>query len=232
LNKKYGTVTMTEVLENSINTGMIWVEEKIGPARFKDYVEKFGFGKKTGIGLDTESAGDISSFSKNAPIYNANASFGQGFMVTPIQLAAAYSALANGGRVVKPRVIDEIRYPNGRVEKFEPETTGAVISPQTQKLINGMLISVIDNGSGYKRVKLDDYYVAGKTGTAQIAKGGKYSDESNHTFVGYFPATNPRFVLFVKYEAPQRQWAESTAAPVFKDVAKFLIDYYGIPPER
>lgn len=231
LNKKYGLVTMTNVLESSINTGMIWVEEKIGQTRFKEYVEKFGFGKKTGIGLDTETAGDISSLSKSSEIYFAVGSFGQGFTATPLQLITAYAALANNGRMPKPYIIDEIRYPNGQIEKTESQTE-VVISPNADKLITAMLISVVERG-GSRVTKLDNYYVAGKTGTAQIASRGEYSaDETNHTFVGYFPASDPKLVLFVKYETPQADWAESTVAPVFKDVAKFSLDYYGIPGDK
>lgn len=231
LEKKYGLVTMTNVLESSINTGMIWVEEKIGQKRFKEYVEKFGFGKKTGIGLETETAGDISSLSKSAEIYNAVGSFGQGLTATPLQLVTAYAALANGGKMPKPYIVDEVRYPNGKVEKTESQTE-VVISPNADKLITAMLISVVERG-GSKVTKMSDYYVAGKTGTAQIASRGEYAaDDTNHTFIGYFPASDPKFVLLVKYETPKANWAESTAAPVFKDIAKFSLDYYGIPGDK
>ncbi|MFH1789678.1 MAG: penicillin-binding protein 2 [bacterium] len=233
MEKKYGTVTMTQVLENSINTGVIWVQEKIGESRFKNYIERFGFGKKTGIKISGESAGNISSLSKNAPIYGANASFGQGFTVTPLQLATAYTALANNGKLMKPYVIEEIRYKNGKTEKIRPQVVETVISERTQKLITGMMISVVEKGNGYVAVKMDDYYIAGKTGTAQIASlQGGYSEESNHTFVGFFPAKQPRFVMVVKYEAPARQWAESTAAPTFKKVADFTLKYYGIAGDK
>ncbi len=231
LNKTYGLATMTNVLESSINTGMIWVEEKIGQSLFKDYVEKFGFGKKTGIGLDTETAGDISSLSKSAEIYFADGSFGQGLTATPLQLVTAYAALASGGLMPTPYIVDEVRHANGQVEKTEPQTE-VVISPNTDKLITAMLISVIEHGHSQTE-KLANYYTAGKTGTAQIASQGGYSaDDTNHTFIGYFPATDPKLVLLVKYEAPQKNWAESTAAPVFHDVEKFALDYYGIPGDK
>ncbi len=231
LNKTYGLATMTNVLESSINTGMIWVEEKIGQSRFKEYVEKFGFGKKTGIGLDTEAASDISSLSKSAEIYDAVGSFGQGFSATPLQLVTAYAVLANGGRMPKPHIVSEVRHPNGRVEKTELQTE-VVISPSADKLITAMLISVVERGHS-QAAKMANYYVAAKTGTAQIASRGEYSaDDTNHTFVGYFPASDPKLVLLVKYETPQANWAESTAAPVFKDIAKFTLDYYGIPGDR
>lgn len=232
LKATYGTVNMTKVLEQSINTGMIWVEEKMGIKRFKEYIESFGFGKKTGLKIDTEVAGDDSSFSQSAEIYGANASFGQGFSATPLQLADAYVVLANGGELLKPYIVKEARYADGHVEKTEPQTIGTVISSRAQKLITGMLISVVENGHGML-AKLNDYYVAGKTGTAQIASPtGGYSEASNHTFTGYFPANNPKFVLVVKYEAPQRQWAESTAAPTFKEVAEFTLKYYGIKGDK
>lgn len=231
LNKIYGLSTMTNVLESSINTGMIWVAEKIGQDRFKKYVEKFGFGKKTGIGLNTEAAGDISSLSKSAAIYNAVGSFGQGLTATPLQLVTAYAALANGGRMPKPYIVEEVRHANGQVEKTELQSE-VVISGNADKLITAMLISVVERGGG-KPAKMNDYYVAAKTGTAQIAVKGEYSAENtNHTFIGYFPASDPKFVLLVKYEQPKANWAESTAAPVFKDVAKFTLDYYGIPGDR
>lgn len=231
LNKTYGLATMTNVLESSINTGMIWVEEKIGQNRFLEYVEKFGFGKQTGIGLDTETAGDISSLSKSAEIYDAVGSFGQGLTATPLQLVTAYAALANGGRMPKPYIVAEVRHANGQIEKTDPQTE-VVISPNADKLITAMLISVVERGHS-QTAKMKNYYVAAKTGTAQIASRGEYSaDDTNHTFVGYFPASDPKFVLFVKYEAPKANWAESTAAPVFKDVAKFSLDYYGIPGDK
>jgi len=158
-------------------------------------------------------------------------SFGQGFTATPLQLVTAYAALANGGAMPKPYIIDEVRHANGRVEKTEPQTE-VVISANADKLITAMLISVVERGHS-QIAKMKDYYVAAKTGTAQIASRGEYSaDDTNHTFVGYFPASDPKFVLLVKYEAPQANWAESTAAPVFKDVAKFALDYYGIPGDK
>ena len=232
LNKVYGLATMTNVLENSINTGMIWVAEKIGRERFQAYVEKFGFGKKTGITVDTESAGDISSLEKKAEIYTAVGSFGQGLTATPLQVAAAYAAMANGGRMPKPYIVQEIRHANGQVERTTPVTT-IVISPETAKLITGMLVSVVEK-TYFKVAGLKNYYIAGKTGTAQIASkdGGYEKDKTNHTFVGFFPATDPKFVLLVKYEEPKQNWAESTAAPVFRDVAKFVLEYEGIPGDR
>ncbi len=231
LEKVYGLSTMTKVLESSINTGMIWVAEKIGRERFKEYVAAFGFGQKTGIGLDTESSGNVASLDQRAEVNMAAASFGQGLTATPIQLATAYSALANEGKMPKPYIVEEIRHPSGQVEKIEPQTE-VVISASTAKLITAMLISVVEKTYAAS-AGMKNYFVAAKTGTAQIPeKGGYKKDETNHTFVGYFPAKNPQFVLLVKYEAPKQNWAESTAAPVFKDIAKFTLDYYGVMGDK
>ncbi len=229
--KCYGEQTMTQVLEKSINTGAVWIEEKLGRERFLEYVEKFGFGKKTGISLNVEAGGDVSSLSKKGQIFGANGSFGQGFTVTPLQLAAAYAAIANEGKLPKPFIVEEVRYPNGKKERTALSVAEQVISPRAAKLLAGMLTSVVENH--YRAAKIDSYYVAGKTGTAQIAERGGYSDNrTNHTFAGFAPADRPRFVLVVKYEEPERAWAEQTALPVFRDVMKFALDYYGVAGKR
>lgn len=229
--KCFGTQTMTQVLENSINTGMIFVVEKLGRQKFHDYVEKFGFGEKTGIELNTEMPGDTSSLDKKGAIYSAVGSFGQGISATPLQLTTAYSALANKGNMAKPYIIQEIRYSNGKVEKTVPKISTGIISERASKLITGMLISVIENH--YKSARIPGYYVAGKTGTAQIAESGGYSEtRTNHTFAGFAPANNPRIVMVVKFGEPQRLWAEQTAMPVFKEVMKFALDYYAAPKDK
>lgn len=231
LNVCYGLATMTQVLENSINTGAVWVEKKIGQENFAKYVKNFGFGAKTGITLNAELAGDISSLDRKGEIFGANGSFGQGFTATPIQIASAYAAIANGGKLMKPYIVAEARYSDGRKEKTNPQTVNQVISPRAAKLAAGMLVSVVEKH--YHAAQIPHYYVAGKTGTAQISEKGAYSaDRTNHTFAGFAPADNPRFVLIVKYEEPQRKWAEQTALPVFKDVMQFALDYAGVPGDK
>lgn len=224
--KCYGKHTMTEALENSVNTTLAWVETLVTTPQFKMYIEKFGFGQKTGVELNTELAGDISSLSKRGAIFGANGSFGQGLTATPLQLAAAYSAIANNGKLPKPYVVEEVRYPDGRKTKTSP-TVDQIISSRAAKLLSGMLVSVVENH--YKSAKIDHYYVAGKTGTAQVAENGKYSDTRTiQTFAGFAPAEDPQFVLIVKYEEPDKEWAEQSTIPVFKDVMSFALTYYGI----
>ena len=228
----YGVSSMTSVLENSINTGAMWVEEKIGPERFKNYINKFGFGEKTGIELATETAGDIRSLDKKGEIWGAVASFGQGIMVTPLQLTVAYATLANGGNLLRPYIVAEKRYANGKIEKTDTMVNERVLSTRASKIVTGMLVSVIENGHS-KEAKSANYYLAGKTGTAQIAgKGGDLEHVTNHTFAGYGPASNPKIAVVVKYEQPERDWADSTVGPVFRDVMKFALEYLGVPRER
>jgi cell division protein FtsI/penicillin-binding protein 2 len=229
--KCYGNQTMTQVLENSINTGVIFVAEKVGKDNFQKYSQNLGFGEKTGIELSNEARGDVSSLDKNGLIYIATASYGQGITATPIQLASAYSAIANNGKLMKPFVVSEIRYGNGKKESFEPAIQGTAMSERTSKLVSGMLTSVVEKH--YTSAKIPGYYVAGKTGTAQIAEKGKYVEsKTNHTFAGFAPATSPEIVLVVKYENPQRAWAESTTLPVFREVMDFALNYYGIKKDK
>lgn len=231
LQKCYGTITITEALENSVNTAMIYLEEKLGAKQFFNYVKKYGFGEKTGIPIDTEVAGDISSLKKNGDIWGAVASFGQGISVTPLQLALAYSSLANGGKLPQPLVISEIRHADGKIEKFLPKTIDTIVSARAAKLTVGMMVSVIESSHG-QSARLKHYFMAGKTGTAQIAGKGGYTNETNHTFAGFGPAENPQLTLIVKYEMPDRQWAESTAAVTFKKSMDFAVKYLGLAEER
>lgn len=227
----YGLQTMTQVLEKSINTGAVWVEQKVGPESFQKYIAKFGFGDKTGIALNTEVSGDISSLQKKGEIFGANGSFGQGLTATPLQVASAYGAIANGGRLMQPFVVEEVRKESGEKEITAPRVVEQVLSEHAAKLLSAMLVSVVENH--YKAAKIPTYYVAGKTGTAQIAERGEYSvDRTNHTFAGFAPALHPELVLVVKYEEPDRKWAEQTALPVFKDVMQFALNYYAIPGDR
>ena len=226
---------MTQVLEQSLNTGAIFAAEKVGFDRFQDYIERFGFGKKTDIQLDTEVDGDIGALSKRGEIYLATASFGQGIAVTPIQLVTAFAAIANQGKLVKPYIVEEIRKNTGAVVQFAPETIREVISVQAATLLKGMMTSTVERGHG-KRAGVPGYYVAGKTGTAQIPRrdGPGYEQGATiGTFAGFAPVEDPRFVMLTRIDRPRGvQFAESTAAPLFGDIAKFLLQYFEVKPSR
>jgi cell division protein FtsI/penicillin-binding protein 2 len=228
----HGIKNMTEVLELSLNTGTIFAARKVGGDKFIQYVKDFGFGSKTNIDLAPEAGGDIKSLETGSEIYVATSSFGQGLTVTPLQMVKAYAAIANEGKLMQPYVVDKIISPDGIEEKTQSKIVGQVISPQTAKILGSMMVSVIQNGHGAK-AGVPGYLIAGKTGTAQVpdSKNGGYSDQVIHTFIGFAPYENPKFVMLVKLDNVKKgSFAESTATPIFGKIAKYMLDYYGIAP--
>ncbi|MDD5252204.1 MAG: penicillin-binding protein 2 [Patescibacteria group bacterium] len=233
--KANGWQTMTQVLEKSLNTGTIFAVRQLGAEDFRRYVEQFGFGTATGVELDYEAAGSVDALANKGDIWSATGSFGQGITVTPLQLAAAYGALANGGKLMKTHVVSEVRGSDGLVKRVEPTAVRQVVSQRTAGLVAGMLASVVENGHG-KRAGVPGYYVAGKTGTAQIPRkdGRGYETEvSIGSFAGFAPVDDPAFAMVVVLDRPRDvEWAESSAAPLFGDIAKYLLQYMKIPPTR
>lgn len=230
----HGVQTMTQVLEKSLNLGTIFAVEQMGKRTFKKYVEAFGFGEPTNISLDTESSGTIASLDKRGDIYAATASFGQGITVTPIQMVRAINAIANNGKMVEPYIVSAERTDSGEMIPHVPEKVSQVVSSRTATLLSGMLTAVVESGHG-GLAKVPGYYIAGKTGTAQIAKpGGGYDEhKTNHSFVGFGPVEDPAFTMIVKYEEPTNgAFSSSTAADTFGRIADFVLDYYHIPPNR
>ncbi len=231
----HGLQTMTQVLEKSLNTGTIYVARLIGRDAFREYVQRFGFGKKTGIGFQPEAKGDVSSLDRSGKIFMATASYGQGISATPLQMVAAFGALGNGGTLMKPYIVKTILHSDGTKEEIQPEPLGRAVSERTARLMSGMLVSVVENGHG-KRAGVPGYYVAGKTGTAQIpnpnGKGYLDGTQSIGSFIGFAPADNPKFAMIVTFDRPKLEWAESSAAPIFGEMAKFLLSYLHVPPDR
>jgi len=227
--KVWGKRTMKEVLQYSINTGAIFVAKKVGLERFRNWVKKFGFGEKTGIDLPNEIKGDIKNLSENKEIYLATASFGQGIAATPLQIVMSFAAIANGGKLMKPYIVKEIVSDNFSF-KVEPNEIRQVISPQTSEILKELLISAVKEGWG-KKAQVKGYLVAGKTGTAEVPYVKGYSKETVHSFVGFAPADNPKFVALVKLDNPTAsKFSDQTAVPTFGKLADFLLKYYEIPP--
>ncbi len=231
----HGLVDMNYVLENSLNTGSIFVMRQVGAKTFAEYVKNFGFGERTGVELGSEATGNINNLLRNKirDIDAATASFGQGISVTPLQMVSAYQVFANKGLQMKPYIIKEIRHSSGKVDYISPVTERQVVSEKTATTILGMLANVVENGHS-KKAAISGYYVGGKTGTAQIAVGGSYSkDHYNHTFIGIAPIDNPRFVIFSHIDSPEGvQYAEGSALPLWRDVASFILQYYQVPKTR
>ncbi|MFA5954387.1 MAG: penicillin-binding protein 2 [Patescibacteria group bacterium] len=231
-NKAHGVQTMTQVLEESLNTGAIYAMRQVGLSVFKKYLEDFGLGSVTGIDLEGEAAGNLKSLYQNNEIYAATASFGQGVTATPLQMVAAYAAIANNGKLMQPYLVQEVKHPDGSVETHSSKTVRQVINQRTSAQISGMLARVVTNGHG-KKAAVPGYVIAGKTGTAQIPRKDGKGYESGSTigsFIGYGPVSNPKFAMLVRIDRPQDvQFAESSAAPLFGDLAKFILQYYEVP---
>lgn len=232
----HGQMTMNEVLEKSLNTGAIFAMRQIGPEVFSQYVKNFGFGEKTGIELETESNGNLKNLQadKIQEIYAATASFGQGITVTPLQMLMSCAAIANGGILMKPYVVKEIVHPDGVKDITQPRQVRRVISERAATLLSGMLVNAVENGHAQK-AKVAGYYVGGKTGTAQVASESArgYGSRTIHTFIGLAPVEEPEFVMLVKLDDPKdARFAESSAVPLFGEIAEYLLDYLEVPKSR
>lgn len=232
--KSHGVNTMAQVLEHSLNTGTMFVQELVGNDDFLNYLINFGFGQRTDIDLPGELSGDITNLYSGRKINFLTASFGQGIAVTPIQLANAYSTIANGGRLMRPYIVEKIIRENGQEQKTAPELISIPITEQTSSKLKSMLVSVVDNGYD-KRAKVEGYEVAGKTGTAQIANGtGAYLEgQFVHTFAGFAPAYSARFTILIKMDKPKgTTFASNSLSATFKEITDYLLKYYNIPPTR
>lgn len=232
-NKAHGVRTMTQVLEESLNTGVIYVEKQLGNLQFYEYVKNFGFGQISGIETIGEVSGNISGLKELRNINAYTATFGQGIAMTPLQLANAFATIANGGELMKPHVVEKIDYGDGKEEVIRPQEERRVISKEASQDLARMMVSVVKNGHG-KKAGVPGYLVAGKTGTAQVPKkDGPGYEEGAHvgSFAGFAPAYDPRFAMLVKLDNPKNvEWAESSAAPTFGEMAKFMLDYFGVEP--
>jgi cell division protein FtsI (penicillin-binding protein 3)/stage V sporulation protein D (sporulation-specific penicillin-binding protein) len=231
-NKVWGTQTMTGVIKESINTGTVFAADLVGKDLFQGYVKKFGFGMKSGVELKTEEVGNIKSLSKSGAVFLATASFGQGLTATSLQMIQAYAAIANEGVMMKPTIVHAWRSQDGETVYQKPEEVRRVVSKKSAAEMTEMLRVAVEDGHG-RLARVPGYTVVGKTGTAQISgAGGKYTEDYNHAFIGFAPMNDPRFVMLIKFEAPSAKYSESTAVPTFGEVAKFLVEYLGITPDK
>ncbi len=220
--KAHGKLTMTQVIEGSVNTGAAFAENALGHDNFYEYLIKFGFKNETGIDLPGEILGSLRPLEvEKRDINFATASFGQGVSTTPVSLLRAMSAIANHGVMMKPYLNADL----------EPEVVGRVISEEASREVVDMMVSAV-NKAEIARIK--SYTVAGKSGTAQVPDFGRggYTDEVINTYVGFAPAYDPRFVILIKMDKPAgAPLAGLTVVPAFRDLAQFILNYYNVPPD-
>jgi cell division protein FtsI/penicillin-binding protein 2 len=233
--KVYNYINMTNVLEYSVNTGVIFAMRQMTVPVFAEYVKNFGFGQPTGIELQKEAIGNISNLKMKGEINQATVSFGQGIAVTPLQLINAFSAVVNGGKLMKPYIVSKVIRDDQVISETQPEIIRQVISPKSSIILKGMLVSVVENGH-VARAQIPGYRVGGKTGTAQVPDGrGGYKDNDSviTSFLGFAPFDNPKVVVLVKIDEPQSaRTGEGSAVPVFVEVAKFALQHFNIPQDK
>ncbi len=234
--KARGVVSMQEVLNQSLNTGATFAMQQMGKENFRRYFLNYGLGEKTGIDLPDEATGLVSTLNNNQDIEFATASFGQGISVSPIEITRALSTLGNGGLLIRPHIVKEIRYQTGLRTVIKPEVVRQVLKKSTSEEISRMLVEVVDTKLANGKAKLPFMTVAAKTGTAQMVDPSTkkyYADRYLHSFFGYFPAYSPRFLVFLYIKYPKNvQYASETLTEPFMNMTKFLINYYNIPPDR
>ena len=228
-NNKYNpNSTIVEVLQHSDNVGAGFVGNKLGKDKFLEYLKKFGFGYKTGIDLQGEEGGLVKELQDWSDVDLVTTSFGQGISVTGLQMTSALGAIANDGVFMKPQVVKKIHSAESEIN-LEPEVIEQVIKPVTASIMREMLLAAVEGGEA-KNLIPKGYRVGGKTGTAQVAFGGKYDpSQAVASFIGFGPIEEPRFVMLVKYVDPTPIYGAETAEPTFFEIAKKLYPYWGIP---
>lgn len=230
-----GTLTMSEVIQYSSNIGMSFVAKKIGRNLMYNYMKKFGFGERTHIEFDGEHAGQIEDFTRWADSELITHAFGQGILVTGVQMINAYAAIANKGVLMEPHVVEKINRGDGTTEKIEPRAVGQAVTPESANIMSAILAAAVEFGVA-QRAGVPGYVIAGKTGTAQTYKHGKPLSGAGTTIasiLGFAPIEDPKFVMLVKMDKPRKsEWADATVAPLFSEIAEYLLQYYNIQPDK
>lgn len=227
----YGTQTIIQLLQKSNNIGAAWVGHRVGSKTLSQYFSDFGLGSKTGISLEGEDTGVIRDQNTWTDIDLATIAFGQGVSASPLQVVNAFNVLANGGFLLKPKIIDKINE-GGRIIQIPTKSIRQVISRETSDTLINLLESAVSGGEA-KYFVIKDYKIAGKTGTAQIPENGRYSpDRTNATFVGFLSGDR-KISMIVKLEEPKASiYAAETAVPLWMEIVTQLVKFYGIAPDR
>lgn len=226
-------LSIPEIMQLSSNIGAGKIALELGPKNLFYYIKAFGFGSKTDVGFNGESKGSVPKYDTWTKVDTVTKGYGYGIAVTPIQLIGAYSAIANGGILMQPHLVDRLEYPDGSVDKkSKPVKIRRVVKTQTADAMKKVLQSVVEAGSG-KRAQIKGYQIAGKTGTAEkLMEGGYGKTKHVVSFCGFAPVTNPRFTVLVILDNPSKySFGGTAAAPVFKEIAEPLLTYLGVAPD-
>lgn len=237
--KVRGVVSMQEVLNKSLNTGVTFVMQQMGQKEFARYFrDVYALVEKTGIDLPNEVNNLVKNLQSKEEVNYATASFGQGIALTPIATIRALAVLANGGYLVTPYVADEILYKDGTREKIPHQEPVQTLKKESSETITRMLVHVVDTELAQGKLSMKEYALAAKTGTAEIPKaGGGYREDAYlHSFFGYYPAYEPRFIVLLYQVYPKggasAQYASQTLTTPFFDIAHTLLSYFSVPPDR
>lgn len=230
--RRYGKITATQALANSVNTVSARLALQIGPETFYRYVGRFGFGKPTEADVVYEDKGVVKRWGTDAfsRFDQATNSFGQAISVTPLQMAGAVAAIANGGVLLQPQIVAGVMI-DGKLHRLERRVMDQAIKPETARILTRMMVNAVESYS--VKNLAPGYRVAGKTGTAEIAtERGYTSDLTITSCVGFLPAANPQAVILVKLDKPRTsKWAEKVALPVFQQVAGDTVRIMKIEPD-
>jgi stage V sporulation protein D (sporulation-specific penicillin-binding protein) len=229
-----GTTDIQTALGQSLNVGMAHIVSVIGDDNFDKYFYGFGIGQRTNIDLPNEALDIVTNLQTSRQLEHMDAAFGQGIALTPVATVRALSAVANGGVLITPHVATQIDYTDGLTKTLSYPAQNRVIKQSTSQEVTRMMVYDVDNILSQGKDKMPDYSIAAKTGTAQIAEAGGYSaTDFLHSFVGYFPAYDPQFLIFLYTVKPQGvQYSSESLTNPFFDVVHFLINYYEVPPDR
>jgi cell division protein FtsI (penicillin-binding protein 3) len=226
-------MTLADVIAESSNVGITQIADRLGDAKLASYLARFGLGRPTGIDFPGEASGVLPPPPEWSGTTRATLAFGQGISATPLQMAAVYSTVANGGTWVRPRLAVGAVDANGRYRAFPPSPTRRVISRRTASRVTRMLSFAVDEGTG-RAARIDGYQVAGKTGTARKPYPNRagYARRYVASFIGFLPAAEPRVVVVAILDEPATVYGGVAAAPLFQRVARYAIQRLGIPPGR